>query len=369
MNEETKKTKKKKSLLKKLLLTFISLVVTLLIAEFMVRIIAPQPIMPRFVESAPWGIRKNIPFSEGIHDTEEFKYVIHTNSQGFRSKEEYDLEPREGSFRIVTLGDSHTLGLGVADDKTFCALLQKLLREKGVDGEVINMGVSGFGTAEELIQFRHVGKKHNPDMVILTYFQNDQTNNVTSDLFRLEKGELVESSGSYQPGTYIRDRLHSIPFYSFFAQHSHLLAFVRNFLSKAIVSRRIEKNFTEEVDTDFIRTSANEQSRELTQHILNLMIEEVTSSGMKLLIMNITHTRDDHYTNFPSDLELNDLTFVLDTTPYLKKAFERGETVFYEMDGHPTEKGHEVLANAILENLVRISPELFENIPEPEGEK
>ena len=49
--------------------------------------------------------------------------------------------------RIVFLGDSLTAGLGLATDQSFPSLIGKKLKERGLDYDVINAGVSGDTSA------------------------------------------------------------------------------------------------------------------------------------------------------------------------------------------------------------------------------
>src|SRR6185436_12692611 len=49
--------------------------------------------------------------------------------------------------RIVFLGDSLTAGLGLAADQSFPSLIGKKLKERGLDFEVVNAGVSGDTSA------------------------------------------------------------------------------------------------------------------------------------------------------------------------------------------------------------------------------
>ena len=49
--------------------------------------------------------------------------------------------------RIVFLGDSLTAGLGLSSDQSFPSLIGQKLKEKGLDYEVINAGVSGDTSA------------------------------------------------------------------------------------------------------------------------------------------------------------------------------------------------------------------------------
>lgn len=48
---------------------------------------------------------------------------------------------------VVFLGDSLTAGLGVQPQQAFPALLERKIRESGLDAEVVNAGVSGDTTA------------------------------------------------------------------------------------------------------------------------------------------------------------------------------------------------------------------------------
>jgi acyl-CoA thioesterase I len=52
--------------------------------------------------------------------------------------------------RIVFLGDSLTAGLGLATDKSYPSLIGKRLKDRGLDYEVVNAGVSGDTSAGAL---------------------------------------------------------------------------------------------------------------------------------------------------------------------------------------------------------------------------
>ncbi len=70
-----------------------------------------------------------------------------------------------GTPRILLLGDSVTWGFGVADDESLPAALSTRLR----DVEVVNLGVAGFGTAQELVLLREEGLAYQPDHVVLVF--------------------------------------------------------------------------------------------------------------------------------------------------------------------------------------------------------
>src|SRR4051812_34618680 len=110
--------------------------------------------MPRWVENAPYGIRRQLSNVHGFIITPEYRHKFTTNSRGFRGRDEYAIPKPRGVYRILALGDSVVDGYGVEDDETFCAKLQKKLTPVRRT-EVMNLGIAGFGNAEELVQLEN----------------------------------------------------------------------------------------------------------------------------------------------------------------------------------------------------------------------
>ena len=96
---------------------------------------------------------------------------ITVNGAGRRGRE----EGRHGTVRILLLGDSIAFGVGVADDETFGHLLQ----QNAPGFEVLNFGVSGYGTDQALLQLEGQGFALQPDVVVLNFcVANDYFDNV-----------------------------------------------------------------------------------------------------------------------------------------------------------------------------------------------
>jgi lysophospholipase L1-like esterase len=96
------------------------------------------------------------------------------NSLGLRGPEPAVPKPK-GVFRIMVLGDSYTVGWGVNDDETFCALLEGRLREAnpGREFEVVNCGVAGYDTKHEERQLRRLAPVLRPDLILVAFHHND----------------------------------------------------------------------------------------------------------------------------------------------------------------------------------------------------
>ncbi|HIE97894.1 MAG TPA: hypothetical protein EYG03_09265 [Planctomycetes bacterium] len=131
---------------------------------------------------------KNIPdWKASTHNRQ-----LTINSKGLRDRE-YEYDKPDGVRRILVLGDSYVWGYGVADDEVFTEVLETRLA--GDRWQVINSGVSGWGTDQELLFLTHEGFKYSPDVVILAFFFfNDLQNNSSSRQYGLYKPVFLDSS-------------------------------------------------------------------------------------------------------------------------------------------------------------------------------
>jgi len=98
------------------------------------------------------------------------------NQHGMRG-EDVSVEKPAGSRRILVLGDSYAFGFGVDDKDTISAQLQRALRTDTPDLQVLNMGVPGYQSGQELKVLERDGMRFSPDVVALIYYAND---NVTA---------------------------------------------------------------------------------------------------------------------------------------------------------------------------------------------
>lgn len=124
--------------------------------------------------------------------------VSRTNSLGFREREFSIVKPADAT-RICVLGDSMTVGMEVPPEFTFTRLLENYLNNEGHGKfEVLNCGMSGFGTGQEYLLYRQKVRQLHPDVLVLTYNIGDAEDNVFQrvgmnpprPIFRVENGIL-----------------------------------------------------------------------------------------------------------------------------------------------------------------------------------
>jgi len=107
------------------------------------------------------------------------------NSKGLREDREIDYPKPAGRMRIVCVGGSITLGDGVAQEETFEAWMQKNMRGRGYDVEVLNAGKPGFGAKESADQLESELLKYEPDLVVVSIQDGEGTTSAV-DLQRIE---------------------------------------------------------------------------------------------------------------------------------------------------------------------------------------
>lgn len=157
---------------------FVSLAFVVLLlgaGELALRWFGPQPDEGYVHEKLPDSPRlyRPKPGAVGTAGGDEFRI----NSLGMRDKE-YAVEKPPGVTRIAILGDSFTFGNGVPEEATFAKVLEASLNASrdGTTYEVMNFGVKGYDTVQELATLREVALPLEPDLIVVAYYLNDVGN-------------------------------------------------------------------------------------------------------------------------------------------------------------------------------------------------
>ncbi|MDM8553410.1 hypothetical protein QUF75_01615 [Desulfococcaceae bacterium HSG7] len=126
------------------------------------------------------------------------KNTVTTNSLGLRSPEIFPEKKNE--FRILSLGESTTFGIGVSDSETYSAKLQEILNKKNITSNkvtVINAGISAYSSFQSLKYLELKGIKLKPDLILFYNELNDYLPTNVRDINLNEVGILKTDKQLY----------------------------------------------------------------------------------------------------------------------------------------------------------------------------
>lgn len=159
-----------------LLMSMVSVLLSLGALELCIRLVDPLGIS--YYDRIGTYSRDKLPDHQLVFrhkpswETRYGNVLVTYNERGLRDRPILPKEKNE--YRILALGDSVTFGWGVDQDKTFAARLESLLPGRlHQPVRVINSGVGGYNTVQEVTYFKQDGIALQPDLVLLTYVQND----------------------------------------------------------------------------------------------------------------------------------------------------------------------------------------------------
>ncbi|MBN2483478.1 MAG: SGNH/GDSL hydrolase family protein [Candidatus Omnitrophica bacterium] len=154
---------KNKKILFSLVAIIGGLLLTLLVIEIILRILGfGNLVIYQYDKDVYWKPRPNQHCF-----TKEGHQPVQINRLGLRGQE-VSLDKPQGTFRILSLGDSRTFGWGVADNQTYSYILQEELSKRtGKNIEVLNAGVNGYSYPQMYVVLRDMVDKFDIDAVIV----------------------------------------------------------------------------------------------------------------------------------------------------------------------------------------------------------
>lgn len=326
----------------------------------------------------------------------ESKQTVHfkTNEYGFIG-ENYDLNGSHDKPRIAIIGDSFVAAREVDYERSFTFLLQKSLEEKwGSQVEVMNFGVGGQGTVEELLRYQNHVIRFQPDLVVLVFFPNDIENNShylnqrdlllgKSDLW----SQITFSHGNFNPRDDWKQKLLESSYT--IRKVDHLLksnAKISSLMRKLGIfgSRQLEDSIATKIDPSHRMYVVPMSDRyyeviDFTKQIINRFNDNVKEQESEFVLVYMPHAAEADsriieeemntnevysketfdtnalYTEMVDFASTTELIFV-DLMPTLKQEIERtGVSTYFSNVGHLNERGHELVAEEISIQLPIVS--------------
>ncbi len=334
----------------------------LLFGEMFVRWFAPAPMIPRYVTGAAYGVRVGMPNMKFWQTTPETQVEIRTNSRGIRADREYSYVRTPGVCRIVLLGDSLFVGYEVNLEDSFAYLLDRDLASAGIACEVVNLAVSGFGTAEMLIALREEGLKYSPDIVIFSSHVTDLDDNVRASLYALDqRGNLIRKNPTFLPGIALSDRLSEYSLYRWLTENSQLYAAVRERSAEAIKAALVNAN-KEKTSADAGKgaaarlSPADAYAQQLNLRLLQEAkhVAETNQAQFCVLEIPVRLGRTEFARNLPEYASRDKAALrVFDPLPAFSAAARTQDKLYFERGhGHLTPRGNRLLADYFFPKLV-----------------
>ena len=244
----------------------------------------------------------------------EGEAFITINSAGLRDRE-HRVEKPAGTFRIAVLGDSYTEAMQVPMEQTYWARIEQELKGcsalAGRRVEVVNFGVSGYSTAQELLVLRHKVQPYHPDLVLLAFFTGNDIRGNVRDLnrdairpyFVMKDGRLVlDDDFRYSTEFWLQ----GLPFSSDAFEFSRILQVFREakyklkaYLQEYYHQQRMNGREKSGIDLDAMVYLAPvdplwEQAWMISEELLVLAKREAERGGSRFLLVSLSNPDQVH---------------------------------------------------------------------------
>lgn len=175
-----------------IIVLIVSLFISLIFLEIILRFIVPLPLACTLLEGDEKLVYRNKANIDYLDKNPEYRVKYTTNSNGIRDSEILRSNKGEKELRIFTIGDSFTYGLGLNLEETFQFKLENKLKAKlNKDVNVINAGVGGYGSKQSLELLGMEIGNYQPDIVLYSFYNNDVTDDMKYDKFTFENNCVI----------------------------------------------------------------------------------------------------------------------------------------------------------------------------------
>jgi lysophospholipase L1-like esterase len=297
---------------------------------------------------------------KGVTQTREFKTNIDISSEGFRDYE-HSRQKKDGTYRIIGLGDSFTFGFGVPFEETYLRILEKKLNQSSSNRqqyEIIKTGIPGYCLLQEFLLLKKKGADYKPDLVLVGFDVNDHVDSI-EPFDTVRDGFLIKRDSLQSP--LLEERIF---IYKNF-QSIYLIA--KTF---KIIKNKLFKNKQARILYDEqLRNEYKQKALSFTSQLLQEIQEFCRQREIKILLVFIPHKSQVHpdickptlfshyFSGLDSFLEQacreNNIAY-LNLLPSLESSAKQGEQLYFDIDGHWNSNGHRLAAELIFEKLTKL---------------
>ncbi len=278
-----------------------------------------------------WRLKQNLDVRrapEGL-----FSYGVRTDDDGLRFPA-IDVAWDDSAYRVLILGDSFAFGQGVEiEDRFDRAFGGRTLGGRPV--AVINSGVGGYSTDQQLLYLEQRGIGYRPDLILLLSYENDLVE-IVYDIAssRRKPRYLLEPGGLRLTGV-------PVPRTSWLRSHSYLCGFL---VARLFRDRRDPEAIDRDQASALFLALRAEIARVAHDHGA-LFVQALASYKTSLAGGELDWKRRVLAAREGPDL-------VIDLDPAFLAAPER-ERLYFENDHHWSPDGHRLAGRVLVEALAR----------------
>lgn len=203
---------------KRLLMLFVSITVSLIFCEILIRIVAPQNLIGQRFEQTEKGLAVNRSRGSSIEQNGN-----HVARYAYYYPHLRDTPLKEG-IRILMVGDSFTFGVLLNKTDTIAHHLQQYADEEFGKEKFcfLNAGTGGWGTADYVAFVDDFGEEIKPGIILVLLNTDDIGRSVKSRLFSFASETGLGVKRNVLRRNYFKGIINSIPGYQWLIEHSHL---------------------------------------------------------------------------------------------------------------------------------------------------
>jgi len=252
-----------------------------------------------------WTLRPGV---SGVYNREGRGFV-QVNTEGRRDVEHSVAKPA-GVYRIALLGDSYAEAMQVEREQTFWARLPDDLRACGFQPgkriEVLNFGVSGYGTAQEYLMLSSVAMRYRPDLVLLQFTNGNDVRNNSAALddekarpfFKFRPDGSLRLDGSFaasgrftERNSVVHDVMREV------SDHSRVVQLVRNVRTPVIQKAHAGSDVEQGLEAVVLappREREWDEAWRITEGLLARAAELSTRQGAKFVVVTVPYAIQVH---------------------------------------------------------------------------
>ncbi len=175
--------------------TLIGLTFSAVAGELALRTIRPLDLGTSIEHRLPHPVRGWMlePGASYVNQVGPVRVPVAYTSAGWRDVE-HPMPKHADEARVLILGDSFMEGYSVEIEELLSRRLEKWLADRRPRTRVVNLGVGGYGTLQQLLTFREAGIPHVPALVLLGFYENDLQNNLFDLEIEANHGDALKVS-------------------------------------------------------------------------------------------------------------------------------------------------------------------------------